>query len=88
MVHMHRVIINFPSFLRRWVLNDFSKRLTFVFNAMPGSQTQTTIAGSTQLSQAFLGMSYHTMSGSISVFTHCKKVKIGLTADKAVMKHP
>lgn len=88
MVHMHKVIINFPTFLRKLILNDFSKRMTFVFNVMRGSPHVTRIAGSKQLSQAFLGMSYYTMSGSISVFTYSKQVKIGITADKAVIKHP
>lgn len=28
-----------------------------------------------------------TMAGAISVFTHCKKVKIGVTADVAAIKN-
>lgn len=36
MVHMHRLIMMFPSFLTEWILNDFSKRFTFVFNSVSG----------------------------------------------------
>jgi len=36
MVHMHKVIMNFPKIIRQWILNDFSKRVTFVFSSVPG----------------------------------------------------
>jgi hypothetical protein len=36
MVHMHKVIMNFPSLIREWVFNDFSKRVTFMFNSVSG----------------------------------------------------
>jgi hypothetical protein len=29
-----------------------------------------------------------TMSGAITVFTHCNKLKIGVTADAAAIKYP
>jgi hypothetical protein len=65
-VHMLKVTMNFPSLIREWVLNDFSKRVTFLFN----------------------GVSIKTLSESFSLFTHCKRVKICVTADKSVIKHP
>lgn len=33
-------------------------------------------------------MSMGTISGNISVFLHCKKLKVCLTADKAAMENP
>lgn len=88
MVHMHRVIMNFPGFIREWVLNDFSKRITFSFNFVHGSQNPQTIATCKSKSQGFLSVSMGTVTGNISVFLHCKKLKICLTTDKAAMEHP
>lgn len=88
MVHMHRVIMNFPSLIRTWILNDFSKRMTFTLSFVHGPSSPLTIAGSKSISQAFLACAMCTMSGGISVFSHCKNLKIGITADEAAMKHP
>lgn len=88
MVHMHRVIMNFPSIIRTWILNDFSKRMTFTLSFVHGPQNPLTIASSKSKSQGFLACAMCTMSGSISVFSHCKRIKIGITADAAAIKHP
>ena len=44
MIHMHRFILNFPALIRDWVYNDFSKRITFLFNFVHGPQTSSTFA--------------------------------------------
>lgn len=88
MVHMHRVIMSFPSLFRNWVLNDFSKRATFSFSFVHGPKRPVTVATSKSISQAFLGVAMCTMSGSFTVFCHNKKVKLGISADAAAMKDP
>lgn len=60
MVHMHKVICNFPSFIREWVVNDFSKRITFSFNYVQGSQNPQVMAGCKSISQGFMGVSMGT----------------------------
>lgn len=85
MVHMHRVICNFPSFIRDWVVNDYSKRVTFSFNFIQGSQNPHMMAGCKSISQGFMGTAMGTQSGNISVLSHCKKLKISLTADRAAI---
>ena len=88
MIHMHKVIMHFPSIIREWILNDFSKRITFSFSFAFGPQRPITIANSRSISQAYLGVAMGTMSGAITVCTHCKKLKIGVTADAAAIKNP
>ena len=50
MVHMHRIICNFPRVIRDWVFNDFSKRITFSFNFVRGSHNTQTIANCKSIS--------------------------------------
>lgn len=86
--HMHKVIMRFPSFVRFWILNDFSKRFTFSYNFVHGPRSPNKLGQSHSISQAFFGVSICTMSGQISVFCHNGKVKVTIVADKAAMKHP
>lgn len=89
MVHMHSIIMRFPFLFREWVLNDFSKRFTFAYSFINGPVTPAaTIAGCRLKSMSFVEVAHGTMSGSISIFSHCQKIKICLSVDKAVMRHP
>ena len=88
MVHMHSLIMRFPMLFREWILNDFSKRFTFAYSYINGPVNPTSIARCRSRSLSFVEVAHGTMSGSISIFSHCQKIKICLSIDKAVMRHP
>ena len=88
MIYMIVFIMWFPKFFREWVLNDYSKRFTFVFSNVPGPRNPLCIAGCKTISQGFYVPAMKTVCGGIGILSHADVVKICVTADKAVMKHP
>jgi hypothetical protein len=46
MIFMLRAIMSMPHFIREAVINDYSKRITFVISLVPGPRKSLSIAGS------------------------------------------
>ena len=46
MIYMIKAIMSMPHFLREAVINDYSKRITFVISNVPGSRKPLKVSGS------------------------------------------
>ena len=88
MVFMHKAIMIFPPVLRDLIMDDFSKRITFMYTNVAGATSQTKICGSNSLSQGFFLAPFKTISGTISVVSYNKKLKICIAADRSTIKNP
>ena len=88
MVFMHKAILIFPPVLRDLIMNDFSKRITFMYTNVAGPTSQMKICGSNSLSQGFFLAPFKTIGGAISVVSYNKKLKICMAVDRSVIKSP
>lgn len=46
MMYMHKAIMNFPAMIREWIINDYTKRVTFGFEFIKSNSVPSTITGS------------------------------------------
>lgn len=88
MIYMIKAIMSMPHFLREAIINDYSKRITFVISNVPGSRKPLKVAGCKSNSHGFFVPALKTCCGGISILSHADTIKICVSTDKAVMEHP
>jgi WS/DGAT C-terminal domain len=88
MIFMLKAIMCMPHFMREAVINDYSKRITFVISNVHGPRKALRIGGSKTFSEGFFVPALKTVCGGISIISHADVVKICISTDKAVMEHP
>jgi diacylglycerol O-acyltransferase len=88
MIFMIKCIMSMPHIIREAVINDYTKRITFVISNVPGPRKALTIAGCKTHSQGFFVPALKTVVGGISILSHADVVKICISTDQAIMEHP
>ena len=84
-----KIIMVIPNqFFRNFMISLSSNRMTFVFSNVPGPQKAYLLAGKQSLCAGFFVPGLHSCAGGMGMVSMNGVVKIGITMDKVVMKHP
>lgn len=83
--YLIKVAMLLPEFLRSFIFEDFSDKMTFGFSNVPGPKQPFVTCGSRGQGMGFVMPVGKTIVGSFSIISHADVVKIAITMDKAVM---
>ena len=86
--YLTTVVMQLPEFLRAFLLEDFCNKMTIGFSNVPGPLYPYMINGARAKVLGFIMPVGKTIGSSISIISHDKTVKIGVSADKGVLKSP
>ena len=85
LAYLLKLVMMLPEFLRAYLNEDLSNKMTFGFSNVPGPKTPYKCAGSETKSLSFIMPVGKTVVGSFSIISHAKVVKMAVVMDKATM---
>lgn len=83
--YLMKFVMQLPDFLRAYILEDFSNKMTFGFSNVPGPKTPIRTTQKYCQSMGFIMPVGKSLVGSFSIMSHADVVKIAIVMDKAVM---
>ena len=88
-LYVAKIVMAIPNqFFRNFMIGLSSNRMTFVFSNVPGPTKNYVLSGNKTSCVGFFVPGLHSCAGGIAIISINDVVKIGLTMDKVVMKHP
>ena len=82
------LVMQLPEFLRSFLLEDFCDKMTIGFSNVPGPTYPYITNGVKTKVLGFIMPVGKSIGSSISIISHYETVKIGVSADKNVLKSP
>ena len=82
------IVMQLPSFLRWYILEDYTDKMTFGFSNVPGPKEPYVVDGKVNHGIGFIMPVGRTIVGSFSIISHVDVIKVCISMDKETMDTP
>jgi len=82
------IVMQLPSFLRWYILEDYTTKMTFGFSNVPGPREPYVVDGKVNHGMGFVMPVARSIVGSFSIISHVDVIKVGVSMDAATMESP
>ena len=82
------IMMQLPSFLRWYILEDYGDKMTFGFSNVPGPREPYVVDGKVNHGIGFIMPVARSLVGSFSIISHVNVIKVAISMDKVTMADP